>query len=373
MKQIINITKAKPDKPIILDTYCANAMQQQYNAYCKDNLHLTQSYEYISLKHIKALGSDVLSLITPFYLSGIKIIINETNIFQMKHKKERFIYQWVEFNKQHITKSLAEFPVAGSTFLQEISKTKGNYIPPTLWAAMDDYSKARIKKCQEYNKRLFDYSFAEQFYKDLSRTKGFKTFSPNQKTYYEVLAEDSFFKSVPNLEPGEKPLTDKERNFLQTYAKPYDIEVQLFNYRDNYRKTKDGYTIEPERILAQISESEVSRGYYDSVHPGNNTLPRATRQGYQVKSYENEKLLRDSYTHLMWILAQENPDQFLATGWARCPICGELYREFEGCEGHVLPIEQIRADNLLYGISGSYDDYDTEQEALSHTDDYELD
>ena len=55
-------------------------------------------------------------------------------------------------------------------------------------------------------------------------------------------------------------------------------------------------------------------------------------------------------------------DEGLVPGYKRCPVCHKIYRENEGCEGHVAPLEQIQADNLFYGIMNEYSDFEAPED-----------
>ena len=64
----------------------------------------------------------------------------------------------------------------------------------------------------------------------------------------------------------------------------------------------------------------------------------------------------------MWFM-KYMPDDGLMPEYHRCPICGKIYHEVDGCPGHIDPIIQIRADNLFYGIESTFEDYESTSSA----------
>lgn len=397
MKKVINVYKVNLVDILVLDRDYSKYTGEPFDTYCRDNLAEYKPYKSISIMNVRSVSAELLTLLTPYYLGGTEIIINSVS-FINPNPKFRYDYHWVDFNRNHISKSLANYPVGQSTFLVELDKVKTNYLPNNLWVALDEYSQHRIEKCKQYNKTRFNYDIAEQWYKDLMfaiptltahmpkyqpKTKSkyvikatsdkpedkpedkepapvFKVFSPNKKTFYEFTAETNFNKSLELLKPGLRPLTTEEIAFLKQYAPAYGIEIPQFAWRINSRKTEHGYTYEPERVLV-VKQSDIDRTY---VNPANkrNKLPvlsKFVRDGYKVKYNDNDKLLRDSYTQLIWMMKHDKKGSFLASGYHHCPICHKIFHETQGCDGHIEPIEFINADNMLYGISSTYEDYDS--------------
>ena len=367
MKKFIVIKKVELSDTLVLDFQASYFTGEPFDIYCKNNINPSAHYKTISIVNVRSLSADLLSLLTPHYLGGTEIIVNGLH-FVNRYAKPRYSYHWTEFNRQSIPSSLAKFPVGKSTFLTELAKVRTNYLPNNLWIALDDYSQDRIKKCIAYNH--FDFALAENWYKELMHTipcltklmpssknpnapKAFRVFSPNAKTFYEFTAEQCFKKSLEQLQPGLRPLNAEELAFLKQYAPAYGIEIPQFAWRINSRKTKHGYTYEPERVLV-VKQSDIEKTYYDKRNTNN--LPKFVRDGYKVKYDDNDKLLRDSYTQLIWMM-KHCDDSILATGYHRCPICHCIYHEKDGCLDHIEPIEYINADNMFYGISSTYEDY----------------
>lgn len=359
-KKIISISKCEYTKELTLDYRASMALDIPFEVYAEESIDNSIAYKLIKVVNCKTVGSTLTSLLTPHYLAGTIIEIDGVR-FVNPNPKIRYKYNWVDFNKFAIPKSLAMRKIGKTTFLDEIQKVRGNFIPNNLWLAIDEYSQERIAKCKEHN--TFDFSKAESWYKELMGCNAFKFYSPNAKTRYEFDAEQEFTKSFEQLPNGLRPLDESEKAFLRTYAPAYGIELQTFDWRVNSRKTKHGYTQEPERVYHTLSQSDAERAYADPRNKDKgNYLPKSIRDGLKIKSNENEKLLRDAYMSLMWMLRCKD-DSLLMPGYRRCPICHKIYRETDGCDGHVAPIEFINADNLLYGISSTYEDYDSTKSA----------
>lgn len=187
----------------------------------------------------------------------------------------------------------------------------------------------------------------------------FKVFSPNRKTFFEATAELAFDKdcSMYRLKQGLRNLDAYEIQFLRTYAPAYGVEIPTFKWRINSRKTEHGYTEEPEVCLASMTSNDWATVSYDQRRENN--LPYFVRQNLTVHECENNKLLRDAYFQLTWIM-KHLKDEGLMPGWKRCPKCHEIYREHEGCEcGACPPIEFINADNLFYSNAEAYEDIES--------------
>lgn len=369
MKKIINIKKANYNTELTIDYRSAyntaEFTETPLNVIIDNYINPTESYKTIELVHCKSLAGSTLIKLTPHYLAGTSIIINGKE-FKTQAPRQRYNYEWIPFDKTKIPKSLAEYKVRQNnevkTFLEIMQKTTNNYIPNECWKAIDEYSKERIEKCKTYN--TTNYELAEDWYKQLIKCKDFKTFCNNTKVWIEAQAEEAFEKSKELLQKGLRPLNDEEIRFLQTYAPAYGVEIQTFDWRYDYRKTKYGYTQEPVRIYTAIPENEYERTIYDGRNAKKNTgekVPFNILKNYRVRSERNEKLLRDAYFQLRWIM-KHLKDEGLVPGYKRCPVCHKIYRENEGCEGHVAPLEQIQADNLFYGIMNEYSDFEAPED-----------
>ena len=367
MKRIVKCTKVQPKGAITLDRNNTIFQFMEGFEIYQDYFPYNKIYENIYIKNFTTIPAELLSYLTNQYLHGAEIVF-ETPIkhFSKSYKlpkcKGFYSYTWEPFNLSNpIPKSLANFVLTYEgkqmSYLDAIKTLKNTkYIPNEIWNALDTYSQARIEKCKEYNKG--NYSLAEIWYKQLMKDCNkcdMKMYSPNKKTYYEAIAEDKFECELETLKEGLRPLSADEIVFLKKYAPAYGVEIPMFTYRINSRKTEHGYTEEPERIRG-MSNTDWDRVIYDPRKENN--LPKNVRKGLVAQSFENSKLLRDAYFNLIYIM-KHLKDEGLMPGWKRCPKCHEIYRESEGCEcGECPPIKYVMADNLFYGTASGYEDYD---------------
>jgi len=373
MKYIVKFKQVNPECNITLDAYSDEVKYQDFSEYLDMVLPYTKIFENIFLKNFKSLSANLLSKLTHQYLHGANIILVNKKLkleqpYKLSKPNKFYAYSWVPLDlTAPISRQLAEFKFVykgkRTTYLNAIKTLNSTrFLPNEIWNALDVYSRERIDKCRQLNKG--NYELAEEWFKQLTKdglVYGFKVFSPNKKTYYEAMAEINFEKSFEVLPDGCRPLTEEELNFLKVNAPKYGIEIQAFTWRINTRKTDHGYTAEPERIYTMLSDGDYNRAYYDPRN--NNNLPKNQRAGLTIKSYENQKLLREAYFELLWIMKNLG-NAGLDTNYHRCPKCHKVYNEYEGCEcGYCLPIEQVRAENLLYGISGTYEDYEDTKSA----------
>lgn len=372
MKKIIKINKLEKENTILTVEYST------YTTVGGQLIPYNRLFNEIILRNFITISEDLLNRLTMQYLHGCKITFetpkrNFKKTYLLKHPKEDFYsYTWKPLVlSEAIPKSLAEFKFTFGdkeiTYLQAVQNkyiTSAHYMPNEIWEALDDYSKQRIEKCKEYNRG--NYADAEQWYKDLMHeciAHKMKMFSPNKKTYYEVTAEIEFEKCKEVLPEGLRPLNQEELCFLHKYAPAYGVEIPKFMWRYNTRKTDHGYTEEPERVYGGMSNTDWTRVIYDSRN--DNNLPKNIRGNLRVQSMDNNKLIRDAYTQLVWLM-KHMKDEALMPGYKRCPVCHEIYRESQGCECGACPgYDFIPADNLFYGDSSSYEDYDSTRETYS--------
>ena len=295
------------------------------------------------------------------YLSGTEIIIKGLS-FVCPRPTRRYVYSWVTFDRHHLTESLAKFMIKNEDneevdMLTEVCKLENDYLPAHIYFGLDKYSAQRIEYCKNLNK--LDYSLAEQWYKQaMDYPKLFKFNSPNKKTKFEYYAEKRFEKDCQScrLQPNEQPITEEQLAFLMKYAKAYGIEVPTFGWRINTRKTDHGYTEEPEMIV-QTTQSDINRSTYSRNSTTN--LPKYYMDNVKTKYHENSKFIKQAYENLKWIMEHDKDDSFLMDGYHRCPVCGEIFHETVGCEGHIEPLTYLNADNMFYGISSTYEDYES--------------
>lgn len=384
MKKIVSFRIATPEGCTTLDVY--NPVFHSETASFSENLvevlpellPYNRIFEQITLKNWKSIPKILMERLTVQYLHGCKIIIDAPKqefkkVYGLKDNliQKMYTYSWNELDlSKPIPKSLAnfEFKINGktTTYLKEISKLHNTrYLPNVIWNALDKYSQSQIEKCKEYNKNI-DYSLAEKWYNLMCKDcikHGITVFSPNEKTWYEVLAQINFERDIKEtkLEKGLQPLNEEQLGFLYTFARIYGVEIPKVQWRYNFRKTNHGYTQEIELVPGGMSNSDWEKATYDyrnkdkSVEDGGN-LPKDIRQKYIVQSEDCDKYLRDAYFQLKWIIKHLG-DEALMPGWHRCPKCHKLYHEKDGCEcGHCQPLHQFEANNLFYGIPSAEDD-----------------
>jgi hypothetical protein len=377
MKYIVKFNKTENKGKTVIDSFNPELEMLEPQEFYDLHLPYTHIFEQIVIKNFFSLSKELINRLTNQYLHGAEIIFetpkrNFYKIYKLRSPKSFYSYQWTPLDlSQPIPKSLAnfEFNYNGETitYLQAVQNRyikSANYMPNEIWNALDNYSRQQIDRCREFNRG--DYSCAEQWYKDLMHdciAHNMQMYSPNQKTYYEVTAEINFEKCKEHLPAGCRPLTDDELVFLHKYAPAYGVEIKQFQWRINTRKTDHGYTEEPERVYNGASNEDWLRIIYDGRNKNN--LPKNIRNNLRVNSMDNDKLIREAYTQLIWLM-KHMKDEALMPGYKRCPVCHEIYRESQGCEcGACQPIDFIPADNLLYGISCTYEDYDSTRETYA--------
>lgn len=384
MKKIVKFSKIQPQGVVVVDNYNPDYQQMEIAEFCDLFIPYTKLFNKIVLKNFVSIPAELINRLISQYLHGAQIEICTPSrqfdkTYTLHNPKAFYNYFWTELDlTKPIPKSLANFELVfnghKTTYLNAISTLKTTkYLPHDIWTALDTYSKQQIDKCREYNRG--EYSLAELWFKELMKDcmqSNIKVYSPNQKTYYEALAEIDFDKQISEcrLPKGLRPLSDDEIAFLKTYAPAYGVTVPQFEWKINSRKTKDGYTEEPERVVGGMSTQDWIKCTYDYRNKDN--LPGFVRKNLVVKSCDNDKLLRDAYFNLIWIIKNLG-DEGLMPNWKRCPKCHKLYREHDGCEcGYCKPMIQVDADNLFYGISSTYEDYESTAEAYDDLpDDYE--
>lgn len=360
MKKFISISACKPANSITIDlnTFDYISLADQYDAWIDSHFKLNSVFEKITLVNFKSLSKHLVMRLSEQYLHGAKLafVLSKDNVVELSnaHPKPLYVYQWVPYDMSApVPKSLAEFQLSvdgvPTTFLSELKKCKTTrFLPNVLWNALDTYSQSRIKACKAFNTP--NYDVLEAWYKELTAAlyPKIRVFSPNAKTYFEFIAERDFEKTFP--EPTA-PLTDAERNFLEINAPKYGVEIPKFTFRMNTRKTKHGYTVEPERVAYAYEDS---RAEYD--HKSTNNLPREQRWGLRCTSVENNALMRQAYDELMWLI-ENLGDEALDENYVRCPVCGDIHHISETCFcGHDQPIEFLSAENLFYSNSSAYEE-----------------
>lgn len=382
MKNIIRFQIIKPEGKVTIDAYNPDLKVMELKDILDMYLPYTKLFEHITIKNFVSIPEALLNRLTNQYLHGAEIeFVTPSRSFdktyQVRRSRPFYTYKWTPYDlSMPMPRSLAEFKIKfqgkETTYLDAVKTlTSVRYIPNELWLALDAYSKAQIAKCRDYNRG--DYDYAEQWFKELMKDcmhNNLKMFSPNKKTYFEAMAEIRFEKECEDtqLEKGLRPLNNYELAFLRYYAPAYGVEIPKFQWRINTRKTEHGYTEEPERVTGGMSTEDWNRVIFDPRNENN--LPMPVRQNLNIREYDNDKLLRDAYFQLKWIM-KHLKDEGLMPGYKRCPKCHEIYRESEGCEcGYCQSVEFVPADNLFYGISSTYEDYEATDSAYDHLEDF---
>lgn len=376
MKNIIRFNVVHNDGNVTIDGNNPIFREQSMEQVLEQWLPLTRLFKNIFIKNFTSIPEILLNRLTNQYLHGAEIIIDTpkckfTKSYRVSRPSKFYAYKWVPFEFDKCPKSLANFTytyefqlpngqTASTTtnVLAELSKlTSTKFLPNHLWKAFDEYSQSQINKCREFNKG--NYTFAEDWFKALTKDciqHHIKVSSPCEKTYYEAMAELDFEKQYEVLPEGLRPLNDEELAFLYKYAPAYGVDIPKFQWRINTRQTAHGYTEEPERVYYGATQTDYNRMIFDPKNPNN--LPKFARQNLAIKSYDNDKLLRDSYTTLKWLM-KHLKDSALMPEYKRCPKCHSIYHENIGCDcGYCKPVEFVQADNLFYGNASTYEDID---------------
>lgn len=387
MKNIVKFQITKPQGKVTIDAFNPDFKFMEFDEILNAYLPYTRLFEHITIKNFNTIPEALMNRLTNQYLHGTTIqFITPSRGFDKTYSAPAstpfYTYKWTPLDlTAPVPKSLASFEFeykgAKTTYLNALKTlTSTRFLPTEIWEALDDYSQARIRECRDFNRG--NYSYAEDWFKQLMHdcvAHKMKMFSPNIKTYYEVTAEINFEKQceLARLKKGLRPLNQQELLFLHKYASAYGVEIPTFQWKINSRKTDHGYTQEPERVMNGMSTLDWSRVIYDARNAKKgNMLPAFVRQGLNVRSCENDKLLRDAYFQLRWLM-KHMKDSALMPGYKRCPKCHSIYKEHEGCEcGYCTPIEFVTADNMFYGNSSTYEDYDSTHEAYDDLQDMDF-
>lgn len=376
MKNIVKFQIVKPQGRVTIDAYSTEFRVMDLEDIMNIYLPYTRLFEHITIKNFTTIPEKLLQRITNQYLHGAEIVFctpskQFNKAYRIPYEKPFYAYKWVPLDlSAPVPKSLANFEFVyngiKTKYIDAIKTlTSTRFLPNEIWNALDIYSREQIDKCKELNRG--DYAFAEEWYKTLMKdctNNGLKVFSPNKKTYFEVMSEISFDRACreAQLQQGLRPLDIAELAFLRKYAPAYGVEIPMFRWKINTRKTDHGYTQEPE-ICSAMSTYDWTKVIFDSRN--DNNLPAFVRQGLNVRECENDKLLRQAYFQLKWIM-KNLKDDGLMPNYKRCPVCHKIYREHDGCDcGYCKPIEFFNADNLFYGNSSTFEDYDATRESYN--------
>lgn len=383
IKKIVNITQVTPNGEVIIDARNPLFSNVDFISAINNFIPQNRVFEKITLKNFTIVNKDLLRILGTHYAHGTEITLhtpknNFCKSYKMAKGKPYYNYNFVNFDfTAPIKKSLANFQFehngAMTTYLNEIKQLKTtNYIPNHIWQAIDKYSQSRITEMNNYNKDIYD--IVELFYKKVlkdGKQSSIVVFSPNEKTYFEAVAELDFDKRLADyrLQDDEKPLTTEQKDFLFKYAKYYDVDIKPFMWRYNTRKTNHGYTQEPEIVTHDMGTTDWARVIYDprNENKDGEKLPKAIRHNLTIKAIENEKNLLNAYNQLKWLIDNMGDDA-LNPNYKRCSHCNELYNIHSGCENceKIPPIEFLQANNLFYGDTSQYEDFDAMQETYDN-------
>lgn len=352
------------------------------------------AHEHILIKNFSVLPEKLLFCLGSQYIRGAQIEFDlpkrnfhKTYALAAPYRTVRF--KWVDLDYTKLPKRLASHTYTytdstgarvKTTCLAEFQKLTTTRMPKHLWDAIDEYSNKRLENFKKYcASGPHYYSKAEDWFRTLTKDAmkcDLYVESPNPKSYYEAKAELRFEQdcAAMRLQDGLRPLNNEELLFLHKYAAPYGIEIPKQYWRINTREIKKedlngnlkswGYTVEPEIVTGGIFDD--TRKNYDRDAKRRPNLPKEMRNGLQVKSADNDKLLREAYMSLIWVM-KHLKDEGLVPGYRRCPVCHEIYREHEGCEcGACTGVELIPADNLFYGIASTYEDWESTDEYIDN-------
>lgn len=339
-------------------------------------------FEEVIVTNFFKISKDLLRNLGLQYIKGAKITIStpakkflKTYELRRTAVKPFYIYKSITLDINELPRSIVEFK--NGALYDQICRGYINFND------LNEYSQTRIEKCKKLNTLTDrDYRILEHFYKQLLKdcmSANITVFSPNQKTYYEAKAEMDF-DAICAEHYNAKPLTEEEHALLEKFGPAYGITVRPFYYRTASRKTRNGYTAEPQEVLRPINAND-----YALLFPGKHkvgadfeedffdkngklhtrttqSLPYDVKQGYITKECHSNLNDREAFNSLMWFM-KFMPDDGLMPEYHRCPTCGKIYHEVDGCPGHVDPIIQIRADNLFYGIESTFEDYEATDSA----------
>ena len=369
MKKIINVYEVKNEGKLIID-------QQQFHDefeldyYIEQILYTAHVYEAITLKNFYAIPKALVKSLTPQYTRGCEIIIdteakNIRKSFKNKFPQKAYAYRWIDIDYSALPKSLAEhvFEYNGkpTKMLDALQSLKTlAYLPGEIWDAMDNWSQLQVQKVKSKNK-IINYMPAEEWYKNMFKEcvkHKMWLHSPNKKTMYEGFAEIDFEKQLQSLAMSkDEEITQKEYAFLQKYAPAYGVDIPKFTYKVNSRKTEHGYTTEPVRCCTPMTDSDIAQCIFD--YRATQNLPGFVRKGLWQRSTDCPKLIKEAYERLTYYM--QLGDDFLMPGWHRCPTCGEIYYEENGCEncGSIEPIQMLSAENLFYSNAMAFEDMES--------------
>ena len=367
-KKFVKFEKLNNEGVVYLDAYAPIFQEKDLEEVLPQYLPWNKLFKDVYIKNFHSLSKALLERLTLQYLHGAVIhISNQKANFAKDYKcivpKPLFSYSFEPLNWTKLPKSIADYKVTYNnkeqTIKSVLEKNTSFLIPNIVWTTVDTIAKKRIADCKEHNKGRYD--LAELWYKELFfdyHAIGRKVFSPNEKTFYECMAEIAFAKQVKACSENVT-ISEEELAVLQKYAAAYGVDIPKFNYRINSRKTAHGYTQEPERVYMAMTDSEVAVAVYDYR---NDNLPANVRKGLWHRSVECPKLVKEAYDRLKFYM--NLGDEFLMPGYHRCPQCGEIYHEARGCEncGGVEALEFLSAENLFYSNASAFEDMDATTE-----------
>ena len=358
-------TKVNAVGEIYLDRYAPAFQENDVEEVIKQLLPYNRLYEQVFMKNWNSVPAVLLERLTLQYLHGAEIIFELPKANYLKTFKyaqgrpEIYKYEFKPLDWTRLPKTVAYHKVTvdgkEKSIIEVLSSLKNGYIPNPVWVAVDKIAQTRIEQCQAFNRGY--YPAAERWYKRLMydyMQMGRKVFSPNKKTYYEVIAEVDFARNLKSIQiPVEDQITEDQLLWLQHYAPAYGVEIPKFTYRVNSRKTDHGWTEEPEVCFTPMTDSEIQTCLYDYR---NDNLPANVRKGLWKRSVDCPKYIKDAYDTLKYLM--QFGTEFLMPDWHICPICGDVYHEERGCDncGKDKDVEFLSADNQFYSNALAYED-----------------
>lgn len=295
----------------------------------------------------------------------------------------------------------------------ELQKVQGKQFLPALIQYNTEIKERVEKYIERRTKYIQDLDVRNQYYKDIMMVcmhLGIKAYSPCGKTYWETKAQYDFENSFPK--DGE--ITDEQIAYVECNARKFGLEIPTNDFyiasREAFHNIIDmssgypqivgqkshGFTEEIHRVIhtrASYNESRFGERIARSKESMRNALhPNNIPEEWLVQNIPTTKgQYLEVLKQLQYIesLDPETRDFFIADGYCRCPVCGEITRKVndghrvfcEYCNEELEEFVTCSNDHLLYGtdIDQSYSNLDDIQDFVDDQmsndgdDEYELD
>lgn len=303
------------------------------------------------------IDQDEFKRLANFIMEGIPCFINEQRITTNIHGMPKYGYEIVDCQATDLP---AKILAVLQTEAKKVGFSKALYnYNQNIKEAVEDYIHRRSKYIQNLEVR-------NQAYKDIqdcAMQQGIIAYSPCNRTFWEVRAERNFFGSLPTNED----ITDEQIEFVKLNARKFGLEIPTLKFyiasRDAKRYDRDGNLISDhgrtEEIYRVIHSRENSnqrpgqppRDWKTAFHPNN--MP----EDFMVQDAGTSRAMyKQVYDQLVWFLALpvKEQDYFIASGYTRCPHCGQIVRatlDEDGINAHCELCESLLED--LDGIEYS--------------------